>query len=153
MFQNVSLQWVWHLQDSWLRGTTPNTESPFHHWWLLLNLEWWPTWGTAGQREASCMSRDKTKTRSSLGQPILNALIHISINAPKIQDCDEVRVTMCPILTTENAIISLITTSKQFASIPKWFFWLRAFIWVLYHHCSIILRSSVVFFYRLLVQQ
>ena len=38
------------------------------------------------ERGASCMRGVKTKTRSSLGQPMLNALMHISINGPEIQD-------------------------------------------------------------------
>ena len=48
----------------------------------------WPKKG------ANCMKRVKTKTRSSLGQLMLNALMHISIIGPEIQDCDEVRVAI-----------------------------------------------------------
>ena len=73
------------------------------------------------ERGACCMRRVKTKTRSLLGQPMLNTLMHLSINGPEIQDCDEVRVTVRPIQTTKNAFISLITASKWFANIPKWF--------------------------------
>ena len=83
---------------------------------MVTNMEnSWP------ERGASCMRRVKTKIRSSLGQPVLNALMHMGINGPEIQDYDEVRVTIWPVLTTKNVFISLITASnwcKYFQMIP-----------------------------------